>query len=64
MKFNASAWIRIPAAKTQHIDPWMQILAYRVDFNDGSIVFTSDTGPCRSVKQLAAGSDTLLIHLA
>ena len=52
----------VTAAKTQHIDPWMQTLAYRVDFNDGSIVFTSDTGPCRSVKELAAGSDTLLIH--
>jgi len=52
----------VTAAKTQHIDPWMQTLAYRVDFKEGSIVFTSDTGPCRSVKQLAAGSDTLLIH--
>ena len=52
----------VTTAKTRHIDPWMQTLAYRIDFNDGSIVFTSDTGPCRSVKELAAGSDTLLIH--
>ena len=52
----------VTAAKTQHIDPWMQTLAYRVDFKDGSIVFTGDTGPCGSVKELAAGSDTLLIH--
>ncbi len=52
----------VTAAKTQHIDPWMQTLAYRVDFSDGSIVFTGDTGPCRSVKALAAGSDTLLMH--
>jgi ribonuclease BN (tRNA processing enzyme) len=52
----------VTAAKTQHIDPWMQTLAYRVDFKDDSIVFTSDTGPCRSVKELAAGSDTLLSH--
>lgn len=52
----------VTAAKTQHIDPWMQTLAYRVDFTDGSIVFTSDTGPCRSVTALAAGADALLIH--
>ena len=53
----------VTAAKTRHIDPWMQTLAYRVDFDDGgSIVFTSDTGPCRSVTALAAGADALLIH--
>ena len=52
----------VTAAKTRHIDPWMQTLAYRVDADHGSIVFTSDTGPSRSVKELAAGADTLLIH--
>jgi ribonuclease BN (tRNA processing enzyme) len=52
----------VTAAKTKHIDPWMRTLAYRVDFDAGSIVFTSDTGPCRSVKGLAEGADTLLIH--
>lgn len=52
----------VSAAKTRHIDPWMPTLAYRVDAGGSSIVFTSDTGPCRSVKELAAGADTLLIH--
>jgi len=52
----------VTAAKTQHIDPWMQTLAYRVDFSDGSIVFSSDTGPCRLVTELAADADALLIH--
>lgn len=52
----------VTAAKAQHIDPWMQTLAYRVDFNDGSIVITGDTGPCRSVKDLALNADMLLIH--
>jgi ribonuclease Z len=52
----------VTATKTNHIDPWMQTLAYRVDFGRGSIVFTSDTGPCKSVKRLAEGADTLLIH--
>jgi ribonuclease Z len=53
---------KVTAARTQHIDPWMQTLAYRVDSQHCSIVFTSDTGPCSSVKKLAAGAETLLIH--
>jgi ribonuclease Z len=52
----------VTAAKTQHIDPWMPTLAYRVDFNGQSIVFSGDTGPCRSVQDLAEGAGTLLIH--
>jgi ribonuclease Z len=52
----------VTAAKAQHIDPWMPTLAYRVDFNEQSIVFTGDTGPCRSVRALAEGAGTLLIH--
>ena len=52
----------VTAAATQHIEPWMQTLAYRVDSDEGSIVFTSDTGVCNSVKKLAKGADTLLIH--
>jgi ribonuclease BN (tRNA processing enzyme) len=52
----------VTAAKTKHIDPWMRTLAYRVDFDDSSIVFTSDTGPCKSIKDLAEGADILLIH--
>jgi ribonuclease BN (tRNA processing enzyme) len=52
----------VTAAKTQHIEPWMPTLAYRVDSNGQSIVFTGDTGPCRSVVALAKEADTLLIH--
>lgn len=52
----------VTAAKTQHIEPWMPTLAYRVDSNGQSIVFTGDTGPCRSVVALAEEADTLLIH--
>ena len=52
----------VTAAKTQHIEPWMSTLAYRVDSNGQSIVFTGDTGPCRLVVALAKEADTLLIH--
>jgi ribonuclease BN (tRNA processing enzyme) len=52
----------VTAVKTQHIDPWMPTLAYRVDYNGKSIVFAGDTGPCGSVIALAKEADTLLIH--
>jgi ribonuclease BN (tRNA processing enzyme) len=52
----------VKAEKARHIDPWMETLAYRVDFSDGSIVFSGDTGSCRSVQVLATGADTLLMH--
>ena len=52
----------VTAAKTQHIEPWMPTLAYRVNSNGQSIVFTGDTGPCSSVAALAKEADTLLIH--
>lgn len=50
------------SARTQHIEPWMPTLAYRVDYDGRSIVFTGDTGPCGSVIALAKGADTLVIH--
>lgn len=52
----------VTAAKTQHIDPWMTTLAYRIDFNGQRIVITGDTGDCPSVLALAEDADTLLIH--
>jgi ribonuclease Z len=52
----------VTAARTQHIEPWMPTLAYRVDSYGQSIVFTGDTGPCSSVMALAKEADTLLIH--
>ena len=52
----------ITSARAQHIEPWMPTLAYRVDYDGGSIVFTGDTGTCDSVIALAKGAETLLIH--
>lgn len=60
-KIQRDQWT-VTAAKTRHIEPWMQTLAYRVDYPEGSIVFSGDTGPCRSVKDLARGCDTLVMH--
>jgi ribonuclease BN (tRNA processing enzyme) len=51
---------RVTAAPAEHVQPFLDSLAYRLDSASGSIVFTGDTQPCRSVVELARGADMLL----
>ena len=46
----------------QHVEPWLESLAYRVDSDEGSIVFAGDTGPCESIIALARGADVLVAN--
>ena len=48
------------AAPAEHVQPYLDSLAYRLDSAEGSIVFTGDTQPCRSVVDLARGADVML----
>ena len=48
------------AASAEHVQPWLDSLAYRVDTSQGSVVFTGDTQPCQSVIDLAKGADMML----
>lgn len=50
----------VACAATQHVQPWLASLAYRLESNEGSIVFTGDAGPGRSLIELAKGADTLV----
>ena len=50
----------VSAAPAEHVQPYLDSLAYRLDSAEGSIVFTGDTQPCRSVVDLARGADMLL----
>ena len=50
----------VVAAPAEHVQPWLDSLAYRLETDSGSIVFTGDTQPCDSVTELASGADTLL----
>lgn len=50
----------VTAALAEHVQPWLDSLAYRLDSNQGSIVVTGDTRPCKSVLDLAKGSDVLV----
>jgi ribonuclease BN (tRNA processing enzyme) len=51
---------RVTAAPAEHVQPWLDSLAYRLDGAEGSVVFTGDTQPCRSVLDLARGADMML----
>lgn len=56
---ETSGW-RMTAAPAEHVQPWLDSLAYRLDSDEGSVVFTGDTQPCQSVVSLARGADVML----
>ncbi len=51
---------QLTSAPAEHVQPWLDSLAYRLDTAEGSIVFTGDTQPCQSVIDLARDADMLL----
>lgn len=50
----------VTAAPAEHVQPYLDSLAYRLDTPDGSVVFTGDTQPCESVIELARDADLLI----
>ena len=61
MVVRHSHW-EVTAARAHHVEPWLESLAYRVDSEEGSIVFAGDTAPCESVSRLAQGTDVLVVN--
>jgi ribonuclease Z len=53
---------RIRVAEVPHAQPYLTCLAYRMDTEAGSLVYSGDTGPSPELEQLAKGCD-LLIHM-
>ncbi len=53
---------KVTAARAHHVEPWLESLAYRIDSDEGSIVFAGDTGPCESLSELASGVDVLVAN--
>lgn len=51
---------RLTAAHASHVQPYLESLAYRVDTDEGSVVFTGDTEPCSEVIDLARGADIIV----
>ena len=50
----------VTAAHAEHVQPYLDSLAYRLDTPEGSIVFTGDTAPCATVTGLAKDADVML----
>ena len=57
--YSGKDW-EVTAAEAEHVQPYLDSLAYRIDSPEGSIVFTGDTQPCRSVADLAKDADVML----
>lgn len=56
---ETSEW-SMRSAVAQHAQPYLDSLAYRLDTPTGSVVFTGDTEPCESVRDLARDADLML----
>ena len=54
------AGFTIRAADSVHAQPFLESVAYRIDSQEGSIVFTGDTEPVDTVVELAQGADMLV----
>jgi ribonuclease Z len=46
----------------QHVQPFLECLAFRLDTPEGSVCYTGDSGPSDAIVELARGCD-LLIHM-
>ena len=57
--FSGTDW-KVSATPTEHVQPWLDSLAYRVDSAEGSVIFTGDSQPCDSVTEFARGADMML----
>ena len=61
MILERESW-KVAAALVHHVEPWLTSLAYRIDTERGSIVFSGDTGPCNALVTLAQEVDVLVAN--
>jgi ribonuclease BN (tRNA processing enzyme) len=54
---------QITAGRAIHLQPMMDCLAYRVDWGQGSVVITGDTGRGSDVEALARDANTLVVNV-
>lgn len=58
---KGASWT-ITTASAVHAQPQLQCYAYRLDCDDGSFVYSGDSGPSRRIKELANRCD-VLVHM-
>ena len=51
----------VAAAGVKHVEPGLLSVAYRFDTDKGSVTFAGDCADCEELRQLAQGTDTLVI---
>ena len=54
---------RVTAGKAIHLQPMMECLTYRIDWNGGSLVITGDTGRHHAIEDLARDATTLVVNV-
>jgi ribonuclease BN (tRNA processing enzyme) len=53
----------VTAGMAIHLQPMMDCLTYRVDWDGGAVVFTGDTGRHEGIEKLAEGATTLVVNV-
>ena len=58
---EGNGW-KISVGHAQHVQPYLECLAFRLDSKEGSICYTGDSGSTDTIVELARGCD-ILIHM-
>lgn len=53
----------VTAGTANHLQPMMDCLCYRVDWDGGALVITGDAGRSNEIETLAKGADTLVVNI-
>ena len=53
---------KVTAGHAQHVQPYLECVALRLDTKEGSVCYSGDSGPSDSIVELAKGCD-ILIHM-
>lgn len=59
----ATGCCRITVGRAIHLQPMMECLTYRVDWDGGSVMITGDTGRHRAVEELARNVTTVVVNV-
>ena len=57
---DGNTW-QVTVGHAQHVQPFLECLAYRLDSNEGSICYSGDSGFCEELVALASGCDLLIM---
>ena len=60
---NGENW-KITCKRVEHVQPYLDSLAYRVEHKNQTIVFSGDTRPCEALVDISANADALVMECA